>query len=71
MKHILAMCLLLLSFYLGLHQNRLTIFEDNKPIFILPYRDDLYPEKDRARLKEGIPFESNEELAELQAEFIS
>lgn len=71
MKHILAMCLLLLSFYLGLHQNRLTIFEDDKPICILPYRGDLYPETDQARLKEGIPFESNEELADLLADFIS
>lgn len=71
MKHILTLTLLLLTFYLGLHGDRLAILEDGKPVIILPYRADIYPEEDRARLKEGIAFETNEDLSALLEDFIS
>ncbi len=71
MKHIITAAVLLLSFYLGLHDNRLTIFEDGKPIIILPYRGDIYPAEDQQRLRQGIPFETNDELSALLEDFIS
>lgn len=72
MKHILTLSLLLLSFYLGLYNNRLTIFEANgTPVMVLPYKAELYPEQDRQRLRQGIPFETNEELTKLLEDFMS
>ena len=71
MKHIQLTALLLLYFYLGLHSNHLAIFEGNKPMIILPYKADLYPAEDRQRLRQGIPFETQEELSSLLEDFIS
>lgn len=71
MKHIQLTALLLLGFYLGLHNNQLTIFEDSRPVVILPYSADLYPAADREQLRRGIPFETNEELSSLLEDFIS
>ena len=72
MKHIqLTALLLLLGFYLGLHNNHLTIFEDGRPVVILPYSAELYPNEDQNRLRQGIPFETNEELSALLENFIS
>ena len=71
MKHILSAVVLLLSFYLGIHNNRLTIYEDTTPVIILPYRADLFPLADQQRLSAGIPFETNDELSSLLENFIS
>ncbi len=71
MKHIITVSILLFSFYLGLHNNRLTIFEDGRPVVILPYRGDIYPAEDQKRLREGIPFETSDELSALLEDFIS
>lgn len=71
MKHILTAALLLLTFYLGLHNNYLTIYEDDVPVIILPYRGDLYPQEDQRKLREGIPFETNDELSSLLEDYIS
>lgn len=71
MKHILSAVLLLLNFYLGLHNNRLAIFEDGKAVIILPYQGDIFPEEEQKRLQTGIPFETNEELSMLLEDFIS
>lgn len=73
MKHILMMCVLLFSFYLGLYGDNLAIWEDGhkSPTLILPYKAALFPEEDQKRLKEGIPFESHDELSGLLEDFIS
>ena len=73
MKHILMMCVLLLSFYLGLYEGNLVIWEDGRktPTMILPYKATLFPQEDQNRLKEGIPFESHDELYGLLEDFIS
>ena len=73
MKHIISVVALLLSFYLGLYNNNLAIYdtEHSKPVMVLPYRADLYPQEDQQRLRAGIHFESNDELAGLLEDFIS
>jgi len=71
MKHIQLTALLLLGFYLGLQGNHLAIFEDSRPVIILPYKADLYPAQDQQRLRQGIPFETQEELSSLLEDFIS
>ena len=71
MKHIQLTALLLLGFYLALHNGHLTIFEDSRPVVILPYSAELYPNEDQNRLRQGIPFETNEELSALLEDFIS
>ena len=73
MKHILTLSLLLLSFYLGLYNQQLAIYDCRKshPVMILPYRAELYPEADQNRLRDGIPCTTNNELARLLEDFIS
>ena len=71
MQHIISISILLIGFYLGLYNNNLTIFEDGKPIITLPYHSEIYPTEDQERLREGIPFETNDELSALLEDFIS
>ena len=71
MKHILTLSLLLISFYLGLHDNRLAIYENGRPVIVLPYRGDIFPVEDQKRLQQGIPFDTNEDLCSLLEDFIS
>ena len=73
MKHIIALIPLLFSFYLGVHNENLAIWdtETKKPIFILPYKVENYPEADQQKLHEGIPFETPDELSILLEDYIS
>ena len=72
MKHILTLSLLL-SFYLGLYNNHLAIFDSERsyPVITLPYCADLYPEEDQKRLRSGIEFNTSNELSRLLEDFIS
>ena len=73
MKHIIALLPLIFSFYLGVYNGRLAIWDtDTKnPVFILPYKVSCYPEADQDRLREGIPFETTQELSVLLEDYIS
>ena len=73
MKHIIALIPLLLSFYLGVYNENLAIWdtETKKPVFILPYKMKNYPEADQQKLREGIPFETPDELSALLEDYMS
>ena len=63
---------LLMSLYLGLHQEHLAVYSQNGNLkSILPYRAALYPKFDQQALKEGIPFSCPEELNRLLEDFLS
>ena len=64
---------MLLSFYLGIYNNHLAIFDSERkyPVITLPYRADLYPEEDQKRLRSGVEFNTGEELSRLLEDFIS
>lgn len=66
-------CLILLMGYLGLHNGYLALFEDgsSEPSLILPYKAELYPQADQEALKQGIPYETQEELTRLLEDFLS
>lgn len=73
MKHRISLWLLLFGLYLGIYNGNLAICEDGKttPVMVLPYKAALFPEEDQKRLKDGIPFENNHELAQLLEDFMS
>ena len=64
-------CLLLLLGYLGLHKGYLALFEEGKPVMILPYKALMYSQEDQQALQKGIPYESEEELTRLLEDFLS
>lgn len=62
-----------LCWYLGVHGGNLAIWRDGKPepVQVLPYDVSIYPEEDRSKLLEGVPFSSQEELSRLLEDFAS
>lgn len=64
-------CLLLVLGYLGLHKGYLALFEEGKPVMILPYKAEMYSSEDQLTLKKGIPYETEEELTRLLEDFLS
>lgn len=71
MKLRTVILLLACACYLGIHNGYLTIFENNEPKNILPYRAELFPDLDLQALRKGIPFRSKEELTALLEDFLS
>ena len=59
--------------YLGIHNGYLALFDSSQaqPVMILPYKAQLYPEKDQDALRKGIIYESPEELTRLLEDFLS
>lgn len=72
MKHLLKIGLiLLLVYYLGIHNGNLAIFHNDKPDHIFPYSAELLPDSAQDLLKQGIPFSSFEELSKLLQTYLS
>ncbi len=69
-KQILSLLLAAIS-YLGIHNGHLAIFEDGKPLAVLPYRAEVYSQEDQDALRQGIPFENEKELCALLEDFLS
>lgn len=65
--------LLLLIYYLGLHNGQLTIWKDDsrEPLRIFPYSAEVFPEADRKALAKGIPFSSQSDLTKLMEDYLS
>ena len=59
--------------YLGIHNGYLALFDSSQqgPVMILPYKEELYPQKDRDALRKGIIYSSPEELTRLLEDFLS
>lgn len=58
--------------WLGLHNGHLAVFGDGpEPLLVLPYREELFSQDDRQKLREGIPFENEEELTRLLQDYLS
>lgn len=70
MKHLI---LALFVGYLGLYNGQLALFNGSNPApdTVLPYRVELYPEADRESLRNGIPYNSENELNRLLEDFLS
>ena len=74
MKH-LRICLaaFLLSFYLGVHKGNLAIWKAGStvPLVKYPYSVNMFTEKDRTLLREGIPFYNSATLSKLLEDYMS
>ena len=59
--------------YLGIHNGYLALFDSAQPapVLILPYKEQLYPESDRNALRQGIIYNTPEELTRLLEDFLS
>lgn len=65
--------ILLLTFLAGIHRGRIAIWQgdDPQPKWVLPYRADLLPEKDRVALEKGIRLESPKDLTRFLEDYCS
>lgn len=61
------------GFLLGLHEGRLTLWQDSQthPVQIYDIREDTLPPADRLRLRRGIRLESRQELWEILENYLS
>lgn len=74
MKRYLNLSLvLLLGFLLGIHEGKIALWQndDPEPIQVFPYSAWLLPKADQERLKEGVRFESMEELKDFVEDYLS
>lgn len=65
--------LLSLGLYLSVHNGHLAIFDTDatQPLTVLPYPTSAFPQNDQKTLQQGIPFDTQEELAQLLEDFLS
>ena len=72
-KIIILYCITAVGFLLGIHNGRIALWEDRKekPIKVFPYSAAMLPEKDQSALKEGIRFDSKQELLERMEDYLS
>ncbi|MBE6982288.1 MAG: hypothetical protein E7437_08210 [Ruminococcaceae bacterium] len=63
----------LLACYLGLHNGHLALFAEDasEPLLILPHKAEMYSQEDQKKLAQGIPYDSEEELAQILEDFLS
>lgn len=72
-KIIILYCITAVGFLLGIHNGRIALWEDGKekPIKVFPYSAAMLPEKDQSALKEGIRFDSKQDLLERMEDYLS
>ena len=61
----------ILCLYLGLQDGHLILREDDLPVYIFPYRSELYTDTDRMLLNEGIALPNKENLAAALEDYFS
>ena len=73
MRRITATMLLFLWLFLGVHSGQLALLqEDSKdPLQIYPLSVSMLPEADRQSLMQGIPIDSQLQLAQLLEDYLS
>ena len=70
-KVIRTLLLLVLVFYIGVQKDHIAFFDEDRLIAVLPQSVSELPEKAQKALRNKIPFESWDELAELTQTYLS